>query len=151
MHARTHLLIAMFFGYFYLRLFPDMLIVEKFIFSIFIITTSLLPDIDSPTSTLGRKHRFIANITTHRGIFHSIWIPLVAVTLAFVYPVLKGPLMGTFIGYTAHLFADMLTVEGIKPFYPLSKEKVQGPLKTGSILETFIGAAVVMFFLVQPF
>ena len=59
--------------------------------------------------------------------------------------------MGIFIGYTAHLAADMLTVEGIKPLYPLSKEKIQGPLKTGSILETFIGAAVVMFFLVQPF
>ena len=151
MHARTHLLIAMFFGFIYLRLFPDMLLVEKFIFSIFIITTSLLPDIDSPTSTLGRKHRFIANITTHRGIFHSVWVPLVAVIMAFIYPLLRGPLMGIFIGYTAHLFADMLTVEGIKPLYPLSKEKIQGPLKTGSILETLIGAAVVMFFLVQPF
>jgi inner membrane protein len=150
MHSRTHLLIAMFFGYFYFRFFPDMLLIEKFIFSTFLITTSLLPDIDSPTSTLGRKHRVIANITTHRGIFHSIWIPLIALFFAIVYPLFKGPLMGIFIGYTAHLAADMLTVEGIKPFYPLTKEKIRGPLKTGSIVETLIGAAVVMFFLVQP-
>ena len=150
MHSRTHLLIAMFFGFMYFRLVPDMLLIEKFVFSAFLITTSLLPDIDLPTSSLGRKHRIIANLTTHRGAFHSIWIPVVAFVFSILYPLMRGPLMAITIGYGAHLIADMLTKEGIKPFAPLSKFKIQGPLKTGSILETLIAAAVVMFFLIQP-
>ena len=84
-------------------------------------------------------------------MFHSIWIPLIAFFFSMVYPLLKGPLMGITIGYSAHLIADAMTVEGIKPFAPFSKETIKGPLRTGSIFETAIAAAVVMFFLVQPF
>ena len=141
----------MFFGFMYFKLFPGMAIWEKYIFSTFLIGASLLPDIDTPTSTLGRKHTVISYLATHRGSFHSIWLPLVSVFFALIYPVLSSSLLAIAIGYGAHLVADAFTKHGIKPFAPLSKYKISGPLKTGSFVETLIAAAVVMFFLVQPF
>lgn len=151
MHARTHLLIAMFVGYGYFQYVPDYALWEKYVFSAFIIGTCLLPDIDTPVSSLGRKHPFISYFSKHRGSFHSIWIPGFALAFTKVYPFARAPLMAIAIGYSAHLLADMLTKEGIKPFSPVSKFKIAGPLKTGSPLETLIAAAIVMFFLVQPF
>jgi membrane-bound metal-dependent hydrolase YbcI (DUF457 family) len=151
MHARTHLLIAMFFGYWYFRLVPDFAVWEKYVFSIFIIGASLLPDIDLPTSSLGRKHHFISYFATHRGAFHSVWIPLFSLAFSKVVPAFRAPLTAIFVGYGAHLLADSVTKIGIKPFAPLSKWTIKGPFKVGSLLETAISALVVMFFLVQPF
>jgi membrane-bound metal-dependent hydrolase YbcI (DUF457 family) len=151
MNSRTHLLVAMFFGFLYFRYVPELDLIQKFVFASFLISTSLLPDIDLPTSSLGKKHHFISAIVKHRGIFHAVWIPLIALGLSRVYPLLIGPLMGIFMGYSSHLFSDMLTKEGIKPFTPLLKWKIRGPMKTGGMFETIIAAAIVMFFLVQPF
>ena len=141
----------MFFGYWYFRLFPGMAIWEKYIFSAFLIGASLLPDIDTPSSTLGKKHHIVSYFATHRGLFHSVWIPLISLVMALGYPVIRAPLLAIFIGYGAHLVADTITIMGIKPFAPFSKFTIKGPLRVGSIVETFIAAAVVMFFLVQPF
>jgi len=123
---------------------------QKFAFSSFLIATSLFPDIDTPNSSMGRKHHFISAISKHRGAFHSIWIPLFSLIFARVYPSLRGPLMGIVIGYTAHLAADMLTKEGVMPLAPFIKKKIKGPFKTGHFFETIISAAIVMFFLIQP-
>jgi len=151
MNSRTHLLIAMFLGFWYFKYFPDMALWEKFIFASFLIGTSLLPDIDTPNSSLGRKHHFISAMSKHRGAFHSIWVPLIAFVLSYIYPLLRAPLIAITIGYGAHLLSDTLTKEGIMPFAPFSKKRIAGPLKTGHFFETIIAAAIVMFFLVQPF
>lgn len=150
MNSRTHLLIAMFFGFWYFKIAPNFTLLEKFIFASFIVGASLLPDIDTPTSSLGRKHKLISSISKHRGIFHAVWIPLIAFAFIYVYPVFRAPLTGIAIGYGSHLFADTLTKEGITPLAPFSKKKVRGPLRTGHVFETIIAAAVVMFFLTQP-
>ncbi|GAH52806.1 unnamed protein product, partial [marine sediment metagenome] len=88
----------------------------KFLFALFLIAGALLPDIDNPNTTLGRKHKHISNMTAHRGILHAIWIPLIAFLLAFRMDgpllLIKAPLMGLAVGYFSHIIADTATLVG---------------------------------------
>ena len=84
-----------------------------------VLFASLLPDIDSGFSYLGRKPIFrpIQMVSSHRGIMHSYTMAVfLALVLAFFYPILALPF---FLGYSFHLFADSFTSQGIRPFWPL--------------------------------
>lgn len=72
---------------------------------------SLLPDIDSRASTLGR---FVYLPIDHRTWTHAIYIP-VLFCLAGIF---WRPLFWLGIGYFLHLFYDNLSVCGICWFYP---------------------------------
>lgn len=88
----------------------------------------LLPDIDHPKSTIGRRLWLISRpldlLIDHRGITHTA---LLAVLLALLcwrflpYP-LALALAG---GYAAHLAADMLTKTGIPLLWPLYRSRVR--------------------------
>ncbi len=84
---------------------------------------SLAPDIDVPTSIMGKMVlpvSFIINkIFGHRTITHDpiIWIPL-SVFLTIKYPVL----FGFFFGYLGHLFLDSFTAGGIPVCFLLNKK-----------------------------
>ena len=95
---------------------------------------SILPDAD-------HKNSIISNIlplyliTKHRGILHSIFIPLLLLPLSL-------PLS---IGYLSHLVLDMMTTSGIKPLYPLYKKKFSiGLCTTGSTMEKIINAIMLI-------
>jgi inner membrane protein len=150
MNARTHLLIAMLFGWVYLNFIQVLAFQEKFIFALFLVGSALLPDIDDPQSTLGRKHKIISSLTSHRGILHSIWIPVIAFIVARYIPLIQAPLLGLAIGYGSHLASDALTIKGIAPLAPLMKFRIKWFVRTGSFVETIIAALIVMFFIVQP-
>lgn len=86
---------------------------------------SLLPDIDEPNSSIGRKTIGISNIINvffgHRGITHSIlFIALIAIAMLFVANnEMKLMIAGLVAGVIAHIIGDALTKERLyNVFYP---------------------------------
>lgn len=132
MLARTHLAVSIFF----ILLFFSR-VEYKLAFVAVALTATLIPDIDSKFSKLGRKKlfRIVQFFLKHRGMLHSFSF-LIAVTLllALFFPIIA---LGFFLGYALHLFADSFTLEGIRPFYPL-KRKVNGKMNSGSRTETLL-------------
>lgn len=104
-----------------------------FIFVTLIAT--MLPDIDTGFSTLGKHKgfRFLQAFVRHRGVIHSFtFCIIISIILAVFWPVAS---FGFFLGYGLHLFMDSFTKEGIVPFWPY-KKKSSWHLRTGSLLET---------------
>ena len=133
MLVRTHLVIT---------IFAVLLLISqvenKFIFVLCALIATYIPDIDSKFSKLG-KHRIFRIpqfFIRHRGILHSfVFLIALTLTLFFVFPVVA---FGFFIGYSLHLLADSFTKKGVYLFYPLSKMKSKGIVRTDGILEAFI-------------
>lgn len=134
MLARTHLLIGLIAS---LALFKILSISYPVYFVVMVSFFAVFPDVDSFSSKVGKKVKplaFILNLLFgHRGIMHSMLIPVLACLLFFS----QGYLVTGFailIGYTSHILADSLTHEGIRPFHPLNFH-VRGFIKTGGIIE----------------
>ena len=107
----------------------SLLICNDFVSFILVLVGSILPDIDHNNSTLGKIIPIIPKILKHRGIMHSIWVPLI---LLFI----NKPI---FYGYCLHLMFDILTKNGIKPLNPIFNFSIKIPLiKTGGIFEKMI-------------
>jgi len=97
---------------------------------------SLLPDLDSPVSTLGKLLPINPmRVFHHRGALHSASI---IVSLFGLY-MSTGQLWQLFIfaGYTSHLAADAMTVKGIPFLYPLQVNFRLSPFPiwTGGIID----------------
>jgi inner membrane protein len=110
---------------------------DKLVFVLITLFATILPDIDSRFSTIGRRKiaRVLQFFTRHRGVIHSYpFLLVLTFILILIWPVLG---FGLFLGYALHLFADSFTVEGIKPFHPW-KYKSKGFVKTGGKTEIII-------------
>jgi inner membrane protein len=115
----------------------------------------LLPDIDSPGSTIGRRiwpvSAFVKATTRHRGVTHTVWFCLAAAfglgalsPVAGVYAMRyfhlhawpAAWLVGTLVlsGALTHLVLDACTPSGIRPLAPLDWHP-RGPVRTGGLLE----------------
>ncbi len=119
----------------------------KLLFALIALFFSILPDIDVSKSKIGRKNRIISKIIGfvfgHRGIFHSVYIPLIL--LFIFYNNINNEIgIAILLGYFSHLAADALTKQGIRPFYPLINMRINGFFKTNSLLEK-------IFFLILVF
>lgn len=89
--------------------------------------TSLLPDIDHPSSLLGSRLRWISvpisRVFGHRGFTHSL-IAIVAglwllhVKLPPEYWLPADVIQGMVLGYLSHIVADMLTPAGVPLLWP---------------------------------
>ena len=119
---------------------------------------SLLPDVDSPSSSIGRVMPFasipIERRWGHRSITHSllcmfalsvVTLPLLAYQTACYAAVL--------LGYMSHLIADCATKSGVPLFYPhpavcVFPNSAKYRIKTGSLGEGMVLAVVVMLLLV---
>ena len=129
MLSKTHLAIGIFAAIFF---FPY--INNKLIFVPVVLIASILPDIDSRFSKIGKKaiSRPIQLFTKHRGVFHSFtFCIIISFVFAFYIPVLAFPF---FLGYALHLLADSWTPDGIRPLWPAKKE-LRGGVKVGGIVE----------------
>ena len=107
---------------------------HPFIFFISVIVATVLPDLDSNTSSYGRHSIFapIQFFVRHRGIFHSFTTAvIISLLIAIKWPIVS---FGFFVGYSIHLLSDSFTKEGIQPFWPLHI-KSNGPLITGGRIE----------------
>lgn len=80
---------------------------------------TLLPDIDSKRSTLGRY--FYIPIE-HRTWTHTAWVVIVLFALGFKWTVFGA--IG--VGYFLHLLIDAISVAGICWFYPIQKYRHYG-------------------------
>lgn len=149
MMMRTHLLFGAVLALFFLPYMNHQLI---FIF--LVLFASLLPDVDSAHSYVGRSIflRPLQWMMKHRGCLHSITFAFfVSFVLVLFLPVAAFPF---FVGYAGHLLLDSFTVEGIRPWWP-GKEEWKGAVVTGSNMESGLfyalilvglGLAVVRFF-----
>ncbi|HIG97896.1 TPA: metal-dependent hydrolase [Candidatus Woesearchaeota archaeon] len=112
---------------------------------------SVLPDIDMAKSKTGRILQpfstVISFLFTHRGFLHSfVFAALVYAGMLYLFP---GVAAAAAIGYSSHLLLDALTKEGIKPLSLLSKWKVRGFIRTGSLLEKLILGVFVILLLLK--
>ena len=131
MLLKTHLLVGLFFALLFL---PTE---DKFIFLAIVLISSIIPDIDSRFSKIGKKKTFriLQFFVRHRGIVHSFTLLLiVSFIFVFIYPNFILPF---FLGYGSHLLIDGLTRQGIRPFYPL-RFKIKGVIRTGRRFETLV-------------
>lgn len=135
---RTHFAITLFF---ILLLLP--IVGSKVIFILIAVVSSLIPDVDVKTSFIGKYKLFrpLQFFVEHRGFFHCLLFMTFGILFFLcLYPV---GAFAFFVGYGSHLFADSLTKDGVRLFYPL-QEKISGPVKTGGILEMGILATFVV-------
>jgi len=129
---KTHIAIGVMLAFLF---FPY--VTNKWVFVPIVLFASLMPDIDSAYSYLGHKRIFrpLQFFVQHRGVIHSFtFCLLVSAIFAFFIPILALPF---FLGYAGHLFADSLTIEGIRPFWPLHGESA-GSIRVGGKVESSI-------------
>lgn len=130
-------------------------LIEKFavpnriIFLSVLLFFTALPDIDYYDSKIGRKVRpfsYIFNfIFKHRGIFHSLPVPFFIFLIIYLFSTELA--FAALIGYLSHLFLDCFNPKGIMPFYPFSRKKIKGFIRTGSFLENLsFGCILVIVF-----
>jgi inner membrane protein len=132
MLVRTHLLFSLF-----LLLIISFFYDVSYVFIIMVFIGTLFPDIDSKYSFAGKNIIFrpIQFFIKHRGLIHSIFFGiLISIIIYFLYPALS---YGFFIGFISHIFADSLTKEGVKPFYPF-KKRLSGLFSTGGFVEKIL-------------
>lgn len=91
---------------------------------------SLLPDIDSPTSTLGRMIPVLPHLIGHRTWPHTIWF---LAGLGFFFPWLGLRIL-------THLILDAPTKDGLTPLWPIPwKIKLPFAVRTGGIVDVLLG------------
>lgn len=119
---------------------------HKLVFIPVVLISSLLPDIDSSFSYMGKRSIFrpLQLFVKHRGVIHSFSLCiLISLLFAFYIPVLALPF---FLGYSFHLLLDSFSVDGIRPFWPFKKE-IKGSIRAGGRLDD----ALFLSFLIATF
>ena len=109
--------------------------------------SALLPDIDIPSSKVGRAYPVVSTIinTTlgHRGLFHS----LLAAGLIYLLVLKFFPAYSLYclIGYLSHLLLDCLTPAGVPLLWPIPYRFRLPVVKTGSVMETILFVCIMTF------
>lgn len=96
---------------------------EVFVAGILTLLGTVLPDIDTPHSRIGRTLPFIAYpiklVFGHRGVSHSLLSVGVIIFIGLNYDIQW--LLWIAFGYTMHLVGDYLTESGIPALWPYKK------------------------------
>ncbi|HTI80647.1 MAG TPA: metal-dependent hydrolase [Acetobacteraceae bacterium] len=107
---------------------------------------ALLPDIDHPSSWVGRRLRVIsrplAATIGHRGITHSFVAVVAGLMFLRWEGVRRAAVDPLVVGYLSHLAADLLTTSGLRLAWPSPRRQAIGLCRTGSLAETVIVAGV---------
>lgn len=112
---------------------------------------SLLPDIDHPSSWLGRRlwpvSKPLSMLIGHRGLTHSL-LAVVGGLMLFQM-VQPSPLVARLVeplvvGYLSHLAADALTPAGVPLLWPVKRRFGLALCATGGVMELLVvGLALV--------
>lgn len=131
----------LFYTHLILALFSTLLILDhvenKVVFVLAVLVSTLLPDIDSGNSRLGRNFfsKVFTAFTKHRGFIHSFTFVLIVYFILILYlPIIANAFL---FGYSIHLLADCFTLAGVRLFYPLNF-RIRGFIRTGGMLEGII-------------
>ena len=111
---------------------------NQILFLIILLFAAAFPDIDHPNSKLGSKVKIIPWLFEHRGFFHSLLALILFSLLGFYFINQKIYFYAIAIGYASHLLTDMISKQGIAPFWPFSKKRFHGFIKTGGFLEMIL-------------
>ncbi len=143
MLGSTHLLAGMFTGL--LLWFLPISFFQKVAVLLMCVLGALFPDIDTPTSLIGRWFKFISWFTRHRGFFHSLFAlgfftALLVLVIGWLYA------WAFFAGFLSHLILDSLSKEGLVFF----GKRMKGTIKVGGFREYlfqifFLVASVITF------
>ncbi|MBS3095761.1 metal-dependent hydrolase [Candidatus Woesearchaeota archaeon] len=143
MMYKTHMAFGVLLGLIAMEYFD----VNKYMFIGAAVFGSLFVDVDEASSYMGKRTWPVSNMVElffgHRGIFHSIWMAGL-IFLGFYLFGLLNIGIGFLIGYGSHLIADMMTVEGVRIFYPLSKFSIRGFARTDGIFEKIFFTLVLL-------
>ena len=154
MLLRTHIAISLLGILVLFSLFPDLL--EWTVFVLVVLIATVFPDIDCETSKLGRRGIFrpFQFFIKHRGFLHSFTFVLILVVLGFIFleSFRREITFGVLIGYGLHLIADSFTKNGVRLFYPLSKKKFKGKIRSGgkreiAVLSVVLGVDLILIIL----
>lgn len=111
---------------------------------------ALLPDVDHPGSSFGRRIKpislLISAIFGHRGITHSLLAAMaLGLLLFFKVELMPDWALGLVIGYLSHLIGDWMTPSGVPLLWP-SREKFCAPyvFRTGGIDEAMFMVAMLV-------
>lgn len=109
--------------------------------------SALLPDIDIPTSKVGRASPIISNIINitfgHRGLFHSLLVAgLIYLLVLKFFPAYS---IYCLIGYLSHLLLDCLTPAGVPLLWPIPYRFRLPVIKTGSVMEIVLFVCIIAF------
>lgn len=132
---------------------------QKILIATFAVLGGVLPDIDHPNSTIGKKVKPLAKqinkIFGHRTITHapSLYMLLLFIFLKCMEKIpeeisiyLNYILLGLFVGVCSHLIGDMFTKGGIPMFYPITKKKYRiTKVKTGDADALFVVLTSIIF------
>jgi inner membrane protein len=138
MMFKTHLSLGVLAGLFFMRQFS---LEDPWIFLAIVGFSSILPDIDTKNSWIGKRFKPISWLFSllfgHRKIFHSILFALFIFIVLYFLTI--GYIAAAFlIGYVVHILVDGFTVNGIKPFYPFSKFEIKGFLRSGDLMDNLL-------------
>ncbi len=108
---------------------------------------SLLPDLDTPESKLGRKLPFISLplnlIFGHRGMLHSLLAVIIAYIAAIqFFPTWAIPMT---IGYASHLILDSLTPSKIPWLWPYPEYYGFPLVMTNSLTDITLSVLMTLF------
>ncbi len=135
---KTHLALGVLAGLFFMKLVS---LDEPWVFLAIVAFSSILPDIDTKNSWIGRRFRPISWIFSllfgHRKLFHSIIFALL-IFIVLNYLLASYIAAAFLIGYVVHVLVDGLTVNGIKPFFPLSRFEIKGFLRSGDLMDNLL-------------
>lgn len=115
--------------------------------------SALLPDIDIPTSKVGRASPIISTIINiafgHRGLFHS----LLAAGLIYLLILKFFPAYSLYclIGYLSHLLLDCLTPAGVPLLWPIPFRFRVPIIKTGSVMKIVLLVGITILFVKEVF
>lgn len=110
---------------------------------------ALWPDMDHPSSVLGRWIPVLPRLMSHRGPTHSaLALMLLAAALwtaAWHFPEWRWELLAIFVGYASAIVGDILTVDGVQFFWP-AKVRVRLPIlwKSGGWHESVFNTAAIL-------
>ncbi len=100
---------------------------KKVLYFIFMTIGLLLPDIDLPNTTYGKRIKLISkwihSMVGHRTLTHSLFFITVlyySCNIAFGINIYTTGLM---IGSVIHIFCDLFTPSGVPLAYPISDKK----------------------------
>jgi len=134
MTSPTHITFAEFI---YLLILTTLGVSLSLVNALVIAVSSLLPDIDTQASIIGKTFPFIsARIERrfgHRTLTHSIPFILGVAFLTLPLILWNSSLYACFItGYASHPFLDTMTVNGVRLFYPFSGAKCVFPFEVNN-------------------